>query len=222
MDSKPRFSKAQELANAISHGIALFMAIAATSIIIIFAVLRGDNWLVVSTSIFSSTLILLYFSSTMNHSLTSGKAKDFFHNFDQIAIYLLIAGTYTPLAISIIRHDWGWVMFGIEWGLAISGILVKAFIPNKFEKGVNIFVIISYVLMGWLLLLFLIPLFKNLTTISIILIFAGGLFYTFGIIFFKMDKLKFSHLIWHLMVIGGSVCHWLAIFLFVLQGNSNY
>ena len=219
MDTKPRFSKAQELANAISHGIGLFMAIAATAVIIIFAVSKGDNWLVVSTAIFGSTLILLYFSSTMNHSLNNGKTKDFFHNFDQIAIYLLIAGTYTPLALSIIRHDWGWVMFGIEWGLALSGILVKAFIPNKFEKGVNLFVIISYVIMGWLLLFFLFPLFKNLSTVNILLIIAGGLFYTFGIIFFKMEKLKFSHLIWHLMVIGGSFCHWLAIFLFVLNGK---
>ena len=139
MNIKPRFSKAEELANAISHGIAFFMAIAATAVIIVFAVSRGDNWLIASTAIFSATLILLYFSSTMNHSLSPGKAKDFFHNFDQIAIYLLIAGTYTPLALSIIRHDWGWVMFGIEWGLAISGLLVKVFIPNKFERGVNFF-----------------------------------------------------------------------------------
>ncbi|MCK5730229.1 MAG: hemolysin III family protein [Draconibacterium sp.] len=219
MASKQRFSKTEELANAISHGIGLVLAIIATSVIIIFAILKGDIWLVVSTSIFGSTLILLYFSSTMNHSLAEGKWKDFFHNFDQIAIYLLIAGTYTPMALSVIRHDWGWVMFGIEWGLAVSGILVKAFIPNKFEKGVNIFIIISYVIMGWLLLFFLIPLFNNLSTTSMILLLSGGLFYTLGIIFFKMDKLRFSHLIWHLMVIGGSVCHWFTIFLFVLNGN---
>lgn len=215
--SEPRFTKNEELANAISHGIGLFMAIAATAVIVIFAALRGNSWLIVSTSVFGATLILLYFSSTMNHSLRHGKAKDFFHNFDQIAIYLLIAGTYTPLALSIIRYDWGWVMFGIEWGLAISGLLVKAFIPNKFERGVNIFVIISYVIMGWLLLFFIVPIMKNLSTLSLILIFAGGLFYSFGIIFFKMEKLKYAHLIWHLMVIGGSVCHWMAIFIFVLE-----
>ncbi|MFA9389253.1 MAG: hemolysin III family protein [Prolixibacteraceae bacterium] len=216
MDSKPRFSKGEELANAISHGIGLFLAVAGTSVMLIFAAFMGDAWMIAGTAVFGLTLILLYFSSTMNHSLAEGKAKDFFHNFDQIAIYLLIAGTYTPLALSIIRHDWGWLMFGIEWGLALAGLLVKAFIPNKFERGVNIFVIISYVLMGWLLLFFLVPLLRHLTTTSVILIFAGGLFYTLGIIFFKMERLKFSHLIWHLMVIGGSVCHWIAIFLFVL------
>lgn len=217
MDNKQRFTKAEELANAISHGIGLFMAIASTSVIVIFAALRGDAWMITSSSVFGASLILLYFSSTMNHSLTHGKAKDFFHNFDQIAIYLLIAGTYTPIALSIIRHDWGWLMFGMEWGLALSGLLVKIFIPNKFEKGVNIFVIISYVIMGWLLLLFCIPLLNNLSTLGFALILLGGFFYSFGILFFNMKNLKFSHLIWHLMVIVGSICHWLAIFLFILK-----
>lgn len=219
MEVKPRFTKTEELANAISHGIALFLSIIATSVIVVFAVFKGDIWLIVSTAIFGATLVLLYFSSTMNHSLDAGKTKNFFHNFDQIAIYLLIAGTYTPIALSIIRHDWGWVMFGIEWGLAISGLLIKIFIPNKFERGVNIFIIVSYVIMGWLLLAFLTPLINNLSTASLALLLAGGLFYTFGIIFFKMEKLKFSHLIWHLMVIGGSICHWLSIFLFVLNAK---
>jgi len=219
MEAKPRFTKSEELANAISHGIGLFLSIIATFVMVFFASLKGDIWLIISTAIFGTSLILLYFSSTMNHSLAQGKAKDFFHNFDQIAIYLLIAGTYTPMALSVIRHDWGWVMFGIEWGLAISGLLTKAFIPNRFERGVNIFVIISYVIMGWLLLFFLIPLFKNLSTSSLVLLLSGGLFYTFGILFFNMKKLKFSHLIWHLMVIGGSIFHWVAIFLFVLNGK---
>src|SRR5680860_684958 len=104
MNSIPRFTKAEELANAISHGIGLILAIIATSAIIALSISKGDIWQVISTAIFGTTLILLYFSSTMNHSLKSGKAKDFFHNFDQIAIYLLIAGTYTPMALSIIRH----------------------------------------------------------------------------------------------------------------------
>lgn len=217
MNSKPRFSKGEELANAISHGVGLFLATAATAVMVIFAALRGNAWLITSTAIFGATLILLYFSSTMNHSLQHGKAKDFFHNFDQIAIYLLIAGTYTPLSLSVIRHDWGWVMFGIEWGLAIAGLLVKAFIPNKFERGVNVFVIVSYVIMGWLLLFFIIPIMKSLPMASLVLIFAGGLFYSLGIIFFKMEKLNYAHLIWHLMVIGGSICHWIALFLHVIR-----
>ena len=217
MEKKLRFLKSEELANAISHGIGFFLAIIATFIIVKSSIARGDISMIASTAIFGATLILLYFSSTMNHSLTQGKAKDFFHNFDQIAIYLLIAGTYTPLALSVIGDKWGWVMFGVEWGLAISGLLIKAFIPNKFEKGVNVFIIISYVIMGWLILFFIIPLHQNLSTTSFFLIFAGGFFYTFGILFFKMEKLKYNHLIWHLMVIGGSICHWTALFLFVMK-----
>ncbi len=218
MDTKLRFTDSEELANSISHGIGFILAILATSALVFVAILSEDNWKVISTSIFGVTLILLYFSSAMNHSLVHGKAKDFFHNFDQIAIYLLIAGTYTPLALSVIRHDWGWVMFGIEWSLAIAGVLVKVFIPNKFEKGVNVFIIGSYVIMGWLLLAFMVPLTENLSNLSFLLILGGGLFYTIGILFFRMKKLRFSHLIWHLMVIAGSFCHWLAIFLFILNG----
>lgn len=217
MNGNLRFTSSEELANAISHGIGFIFAIAATAVMVYFSSINGDSWMIMSTSVFGATLILLYFSSTMNHSLTHGKAKDFFHNFDQIAIYLLIAGTYTPLALSVIRHDGGWLMFGIEWGLAILGILAKIFLPNKFEKGVNIYIITSYVIMGWLLLLFIIPLSENLPFASIALILAGGFFYSFGIIFFKMEKLKYSHLIWHLMVIAGSLCHWLAILFFMLK-----
>ncbi len=215
MESKLRFSDSEELANSISHGIGFILSILAATLLIYFALLSNDIWKIASTSVFSATLILLYFSSVMNHSLPRGKAKDFFHNFDQIAIYLLIAGTYTPLALAGIRHDWGWVMFGIEWVLAVTGILVKVFIPNKFEKGVNIFIITSYVIMGWLLLLFIGPLAKNLTNSSFALVLAGGFFYTSGILFFGMKTLRFSHLIWHVMVIGGSFCHWLAIFLLI-------
>jgi hemolysin III len=217
MDTKLRFTDSEELANSISHGIGLILAILATSALVFIAILSDDIWKVISTSVFGATLILLYFSSAMNHSLVHGKAKDFFHNFDQIAIYLLIAGTYTPLALSVIRHDWGWVMFGIEWSLALAGVLVKVFIPNKFEKGVNVFIIGSYVIMGWLLLVFMVPLTQNLSDLSFLLILGGGFFYTFGILFFRMKNLRFSHLIWHLMVIAGSFCHWLAIFLFILN-----
>ncbi len=166
MESKLRFTNSEELANSISHGIGFILSIFATTLLIYYAKQNNDIWDITSTTVFSATLILLYLSSVMNHSLAHGKAKDFFHNFDQIAIYLLIAGTYTPLALAGIRHDWGWVMFGIEWFLAVAGILIKVFIPNKFEKGVNVFIITSYVIMGWLLLLFIGPLTKILTNSS--------------------------------------------------------
>lgn len=212
-----RFTKSEEIANALSHGIGLVLSIVATVFIVIYSARTGNPWHVVSASIFGATMIVLYMSSTLNHSLPRSKAKDFFHNFDQIAIYFLIAGTYTPLALSIIRHDWGWVMFGIEWGLAITGMTIKIVFPNRFERGVNRFIIISYVIMGWLLLFFLFPIFKNLSNLSILLIFIGGLFYSLGVVFFKLEKLLFSHLIWHLFVLAGSIFHWIAIFIYYFR-----
>lgn len=212
-----RFTKKEEMANAISHGLGLALSIVATIVILIFAVKYGNTWHVVSSAIFGASMIMLYLSSTLNHSLKLGKAKDFFHNFDQIAIYLLIAGTYTPISLTIIRHDYGWLMFGLEWGFALAGILVKAFIPNKFERGVNVFIIISYIIMGWLLLFFLIPIFKYMPLPSILLIFGGGVSYSLGVFFFKTEKIPYAHLIWHIMVIIGTACHWTAIFYYILS-----
>lgn len=217
MTKNNRFTKAEEIAHSISHGLGAVFAIVALVLMAIASTKYGTVWHVVSYCIYGAFLILLYVSSTLNHSLPFGsKAKDFFHNFDQIAIFLFIAATYTPIALVVLRSDWGWVMFGIEWGLALTGVMLKIFIPNKFEKGVNIFYVISYVIMGWLLLFFLIPLFKNLQPMGLGFIFIGGACYTLGVLFFKLEKVKFSHLIWHLLVVAGSVSHWLAIYLYTL------
>lgn len=216
MQSSSRFTRKEELANSISHGLGALFGLTALVLMVIFASLKGDVWDVVSLTIYGSTLFILFLSSTLNHSLKAGKAKDFFHNFDQIAIYLLIAGTYTPLALVELKMNWGWVMFGIEWGLALTGIIVKIFIPNKFEKGVNYFTIISFIVMGWLLLFFLIPIFNEIPLRAIILILIGGGLYTLGTIFFKLEKMRYHHLIWHIFVLGGSVLHFIAIFKFLI------
>lgn len=208
-----RFTKGEELSNAISHGLGWVFSIVATVLLVITASRHGKAIGIVSAAIFGASMINLYMSSTMNHSLRLGtKAKDFFHNYDQIAIYLLIAGSYTPIALVGLEGDWGWTMFGLQWGLALIGIVAKLFIPNKFEKGVNIITVSSFVLMGWMLLFFLIPIFNNINSAGIWLLFIGGFSYTFGVIFFKLEgKLPYAHLIWHLFVIGGTVCHWCAI-----------
>lgn len=207
-----RFTKGEEISNAISHGLGWAFSIVATVLMIVTAARHGAVN-VVAASIFGASMINLYMSSTMNHSLRLGsKAKDFFHNYDQIAIYLLIAGTYTPIALVALDGNWGWTMFGLQWGLALLGIVVKLFLPNKFEKGVNIITVASFVLMGWMLLFFLIPLYQNLTATGIWLLFIGGMCYSLGIIFFKLEgKMPYSHLVWHLMVVGGTVCHWCLI-----------
>lgn len=212
-----RFSFGEELANAISHGIGLAFSIIATILLLIRGIESGNPEHIVSFSIFGFGMINLYLSSTLNHSLRSGtKAKNFFHNYDQIAIYFLIAGTYTPIALVAMKGGWGWTLFGLEWGLAIAGILVKTMLPNKYERGVNIFVVLSFIMMGWMMLFFLIPLTKGLAPMGLGLIFIGGAFYTLGVIFFKLEgKLPYAHLIWHIMVLGGTVCHWLAIYNYV-------
>jgi len=217
MTANNRFTKGEEIANSISHGLGAAFAIVALVLMAVFSSRYGTSWHIVSFVIYGSFLVLLYLSSTLNHSLPFGtKAKDFFHNFDQIAIYLFIAATYTPIALVVIRNDWGWVMFGIEWGLALTGVILKVFIPNKFEKGVALFYIIAYVIMGWLLLMFLIPLYKHMHPMGMVFLFIGGGSYTLGVLFYKMNKIKYNHLIWHLLVIAGSVCHWVAIFRYTL------
>lgn len=217
MTTNNRFTKGEEIAHSVSHGIGAVFAVVALVLMAVFSARYGTVWHIVSYTIYGSFLILMYLSSTLNHSLPFGsKAKDFFHNFDQIAIFLFIAATYTPISLVVIRNDWGWVMFGIEWGFALTGVILKILIPNKFEKGVNMFYVIAYLVMGSLFILFLIPLYENMPSMGIGFIFIGGACYTLGVVFFKMEKIKFSHLIWHLLVIAGSVCHWIAIFNYTL------
>lgn len=219
MNLKPRFTRNEEIANTISHGLAALFALTGLVLLIVSANKYGTARHIVSFTIFGSTMTLLYLSSTLNHGLQPGRAKDFFHNFDQIAIFLLIAGTYTPLSIVALHDDWGWTMFSLQWGFAASGIIAKLFLPNRFEKGVNIFFVLSYIIMGWMLLFFLLPIFRNINIAAIIWIFAGGVCYTLGTVFFKLEKMPFAHLIWHLFVVAGSVFHWIAIFGYLLPNT---
>ncbi|MDA3911976.1 MAG: hemolysin III family protein [Bacteroidales bacterium] len=216
--TKNRFTKGEEIANSISHGLGIAFAIVALVLMLVSATRYGTGWHIVSYAVYGSFLILLYISSTLNHSLISGsKSKNFFHNFDQIAIFLFIAATYTPLSLIVIRNDWGWVMFGIAWGFALTGVIVKIIIPNKFEKGVNIFYVIAYLAMGFIFVLFLMPLYKHMDSMGVGFIIIGAACYGLGVLFFKMEKIKYSHLIWHLLVIAGSVFHWIAIYGYTLQ-----
>lgn len=216
MQKSSRFTISEERANSLSHGFGAVFGITALVLMIIFASLKGDSWHLVSMTIYGTTMVMVFISSTLVHSVKSEKLKDFFQNFDLIAIYLLIAGTYTPLALVSLKNDWGWLLFGLEWGLALTGILVKSFIPNKYEKGVNYFTIFSYIIMGWMLLFFLLPVFRQVPFHAIVLIFIGGGLYTIGTIFYKMEKLKYHHLIWHVLVLAGSVLHFIAIFRYLI------
>ncbi len=206
-----RFTKGEELANTLSHAIGLALAIAGLVLLILNALHYNNPLHLISNTVFGTTMVILYLSSALNHGLPHGKAKDFFHNFDQVAIFLLIAGTYTPLALVALHGDWGWTLFACQWGFALSGITAKLFLPNRFEKGVNIFFVLSYILMGWMLLFFIIPFIHNIPRTGLFYIFLGGFCYTIGTVFFKLKNLPYAHLIWHVFVLAGTFFHWWAI-----------
>lgn len=211
-----RFSKKEEIANAISHLIGGMLSISALVLMIVFSVIKGNAWHVVSTAIFGSGLIILYFSSTFTHWLKPGNVKEFFFTLDQIAIFFLIAATYTPLALIALHGAFGWVIFGLEWGLAITGITIKLLKPTKYDNGVNVFYISLYAIMGWLVVIAIIPLIKILPVMGFLWILIGGICYTSGIWFYKKAKFKYHHLVWHLFVLAGSISHFFAIFFYII------
>ncbi len=211
-----RFSYKEEQANAISHFIGAFLSVAALVLMVVYSAINGTAWHVVSTAIFGSTLITLYLSSTFTHWLKPGRLKETFFTLDQVAIFFLIAGTYTPMALVALHGVSGWIIFGIEWGLALAGSLTRILRPGKYNAGVNLFYISLYVIMGWLFVFAIIPLIKTMQPMGIIWILIGGAFYSLGILFYKKARFRYHHLVWHLMVLGGSISHFFAIYFFVL------
>ena len=200
-------SKHEEFVNSLTHGVGILLSITGLVVMVVMAVYRGDVWQVVSFSIFGSTLILLYLASTLYHSMSQSIAKKFLKVFDHSAIYLLIAGTYTPFALVTLRGPWGWSIFGIIWGLAIAGILVKCLFIGRFHNAA----VILYVLMGWLCVVAFKQLLANLSHLTIILLVFGGLSYTVGVIFYCWPKLPYNHAVWHLFVMGGSTFHYFSV-----------
>jgi hemolysin III len=193
----------EEIANSITHGIGVALSIAGLVLLVVFSSLHGDTWRVVTFSIYGATLIILYLSSTLYHSFRNPKIKSFFRLMDHISIYLLIAGTYTPITLTVMRGPWGWTLFGLIWAMAIAGIITKFFIMNKLK----ILSVVFYIAMGWLVIIAIKPMFVMAPTGLIIWIVIGGLCYTFGVIFYALKKMPYSHAVWHLFVMGGSISH---------------
>lgn len=216
MVTNNKFSKTEELANAISHLFGALFAVAGLVLMIHYSVAYGNAWHLTSTSVFGGSMIFLYFSSTMTHILPVGRAKNLFFNVDRIAIYILIAGTYTPLALVLLGGPLGWVIFGLEWGFALTGTLFILFKPGDFNSGVNTFYVISYAVMGWLILIAIVPVVNNLPFMGWMWILLGGFCYTLGIFFYKKFTFPFHHLVWHLLVMAGSICHFFTVFFFII------
>ena len=197
--------------NSISHLVGAVAAAAGLVALVMLAAQQGDPWRIVSFSIYGTTLLLLYTFSTLYHSLR-GKAKKIFRMLDHYSIYLLIAGTYTPFTLVTIRGVWGWWLFGIIWGLAAIGIVLDS-LP---KKGRRILPIIIYLVMGWSCVAALKPLLEVLPMVGFYWLLAGGIFYTFGIIFYALDaRVRHFHGVWHLFVLAGSISHYVTIFFYV-------
>ena len=206
------FSFHEERLHVLTHGAGLILSVAALALMVVFAALEGDTLKITSAAIYGATLVLLYTASTLYHGLSSHKIKQLFQKFDHSAIYLLIAGSYTPVMLVTVGGVEGWTIFGIEWGVVLFGIALKFLYPGRFE----IFSLISYVVMGWMIVLVFDAFRSHIDPVGFWLMVAGGAAYTGGVIFYIKDHIRYFHAIWHLFVLTGSVLHFFAIFLFVV------
>jgi len=213
--SKPAGSEytiAEEIAHTLTHGFGMLLSIAGLVILVAFSSLNGDSWHVISSSIYGSSLILLYGASALYHGIPHSSAKAVLQRIDHAAIYILIAGTYTPFLLISLRGSWGWSLFGIIWSLALVGVVLE-FIQWKPFKKISLAL---YLGMGWIILIAINPMLKQVETGGLVLLLVGGLFYSFGVIFYVWEKLTFNHAIWHLFVLAGSASHFFSILLYVI------
>ena len=210
------YSPRQELANSMTAGAGAVLVGAGPALLIVLACLKGNAWHIVSFSVYGGTLFLLYLTATLYHSLQSPGAKRFFETLDHSAIFLLIAGTYTPFTLVTLRGPWGWSLFGVVWGLGILGIVYKLFFTGRHR----IFSTFLYIGLGWMALLAFKPLVANLPLGGMVLLISGGVSYTLGTVFYHRERFYYSHAIWHLFVLAGSLFHYFAILLYVLPDKS--
>src|SRR5437773_3927548 len=197
----------EEIANTISHGIGLALAIAATPILIAAAVRASSVWSLVGASVFASAMLSLYFASTLYHALRHDRAKRFFRTLDHGAIFVLIAGTYTPFTLGVLRGPWGWTLLGLIWAMALTGLSMKAVAGTRYRW----LSIVLYLSMCWLVVIAAKPVLLRVPLPGILWLLAGGVAYTAGVGFFSAHRLRYHHFIWHLFVLAGTTCHFFAV-----------
>ncbi len=203
-------SVGEEIANSLSHGVGLLAAVVFAPVLVAAAVQRGDAAQIVGASIFGAAMVLVYLTSTLYHALPSSRAKRVLRVLDHGAIFLLIAGTYTPFTLGVLRGPWGWTLFGLVWGLAVAGVALKAVAGVRHPK-VSTYL---YLAMGWLGLIAMKPLWLNVPTSGLLWLLAGGIAYTVGVAFYTSKQVRYSHFVWHLFVIAGTTCHSVAVLLY--------
>ncbi|HZL46234.1 MAG TPA: hemolysin III family protein [Opitutaceae bacterium] len=202
------YSRGEEIANSLTHGVGLLLSVAGLAVLVTFAALRGDAWAVTASAIFGASLVVLYTSSTLYHALRAPRLKQAVRIVDHVAIFLLIAGTYTPFMLVNLRGPWGWSLFGVIWALAAAGVTLKLFFTGRFR----VLSTLVYLFMGWLVVVAFKPLVAALPRDSLIMLFSGGLAYSLGTVFYLWKRLPYHHAVWHLFVLAGSVCHFFAVF----------
>ena len=209
---KKFYTIGEEIANSITHGLGALLAIAACVILIVSTSIKGGALRIVSSCIYGVSIIVMFTMSTLYHALTNEKAKSVFRVFDHTSIFLLIAGTYTPVALITLRGKLGWTIFGIVWAIAIIGIVLNSINIEKFKR----FSMILYIAMGWCVLFVLPKLIQCLDIRGLIFLLIGGLLYTIGLIFYKLKKIHYMHSIWHVFVLAGAIMHYFCIQLYVI------
>ena len=206
----------EELANGITHGIGLALSIVGMIALVVLSVLRGNAWHIAGCTTFGVTMVLLYAASTLYHTFHTPRLKRILKILDHTAIYLLIAGTYTPFTLVNLRGFWGWTLFSLVWGLSVFGILWKVFHVERFQ----IVSTLVYLAMGWVVLIAVKPVMSAVPLSGIAWLFAGGVFYTVGVLFFALKRIPYNHAIWHVFVMAGSICHYFAVMFYVVPSGS--
>jgi len=212
MSSRQQQTYAEELANAVTHGVGFVLSLLGWGVLLTLSGMAGDGWDLAAAAVFGGSLVFLYGASTLYHSARSPRTKRVLRIVDHVAIFLLIAGTYTPFTGLFMRDGWGWALLALVWGLALVGFLFKLFSEHRFHPAATSL----YLVMGWLGVLFVDPVSAALPTGALLLVVAGGLAYTVGILFYGWHSLRYSHAIWHVFVLVGSACHYVAVVLYVL------
>ncbi len=206
-------SLAEEIASAVTHGLGALASAVAGAVLITLAALGTGPWHVVGASVFVGSLVLLYTASTLYHAVPGGRAKRWLQVFDHAAIYVLIAGTYTPFLLAGLRGSWGWALFGVIWALAVAGVVFKLFFTGRFRLASTLL----YLGMGWLVVVAVRPMVEALPVATLLWLAAGGLAYTAGTVFYMSRRIPYAHAVWHLFVLGGSACHFAAVLHEVLR-----
>lgn len=210
------YSLKEEIAHSVTHGIGALLSVIGLTLLVIYSSMYGDSWHIISSSIYGLTLITLYTSSTLYHAITVPDVKRFLQKLDHAAIFLLIAGTYTPFTLVNLRGGWGWTLFGIVWSIAIAGMIMELIVKRRYKR-VSLGL---YLGLGWIVMIAIDPMITHVEIGGLILLLIGGLFYSLGVIFYVWKKLLYHHAIWHLFVLAGSAFHFFAVFFYVIPSGA--